>query len=297
MKALVLGGGGSKGAYHVGALEALMERGYRFDLYAGVSVGALVAAFMAQYQDDEAEEGHQALATLFCTIETRDIWRHWPFFRRTAGLWKPSIYNSKYLRRLVETHIDPLKVHGSGKKLRMGAVDIQTRQYVVFDEQTDMLHAAVTASASIPFAFLPTPMHGSLFVDGGVRAVTPLGAAIKAGATEVMAITLQPKHVLPDFDHKPNALDIALRSIEIMSDEIIANDIKIAQLYTKIRGLSLACEQSPKERHGAHKQKRAVHVTHIRPTEPLGVRSDRFIPADAVRLYRQGYEDAQRVLG
>ena len=42
--AMVLGGGGMKGFAHIGALQALAERGIRPDLYAGTSIGALLAA-------------------------------------------------------------------------------------------------------------------------------------------------------------------------------------------------------------------------------------------------------------
>jgi len=39
MKALVLGGGGVKGAFQVGVLEELIvKRGYDFDILSGVSV-------------------------------------------------------------------------------------------------------------------------------------------------------------------------------------------------------------------------------------------------------------------
>jgi len=42
--ALVLGGGGLKGFAHIGVLRALDELGIRPDVYAGTSIGALIAA-------------------------------------------------------------------------------------------------------------------------------------------------------------------------------------------------------------------------------------------------------------
>ena len=45
-KTLVLGGGGSKGAYQVGAYKALVELGHSFDLVVGTSIGALNGALM-----------------------------------------------------------------------------------------------------------------------------------------------------------------------------------------------------------------------------------------------------------
>ena len=46
-RALVLGGGGSRGAYQVGAVSALYELGYEFDIVVGTSVGSLNGAFLA----------------------------------------------------------------------------------------------------------------------------------------------------------------------------------------------------------------------------------------------------------
>lgn len=45
---LVLGGGGSKGSYEVGACKALLECGYRFDAIIGASIGSLCGAILVQ---------------------------------------------------------------------------------------------------------------------------------------------------------------------------------------------------------------------------------------------------------
>ena len=48
-RALVLSGGGAKGAWQAGVIDSLIRRGSRWDIFAGVSVGALNAALLAQY--------------------------------------------------------------------------------------------------------------------------------------------------------------------------------------------------------------------------------------------------------
>jgi len=229
-------------------------------------------------------------------LNTRDVWRNWKFWRRAAGMWKSSIYNSQGLHALIERSIDPKKVRESGKKLRIGAVDLYSRGYNVFDESYVPLTKAIAASASIPFAFTPVSMGESLWVDGGVRAVTPLASAIEAGATDVVAITLQPKEASLKFKEKPNALDIGLHSIDLMSDEIVAKDIKIAQLYTKVRGLELQLAGASGRPLDETTDKRAVKVLHIRPQFALNADSAKFEPAEAARLYQQGQEDAQHAV-
>ena len=52
MRGLALEGGGAKGAFHVGALDAFFERGYRFDMIMGTSIGALNGAMVAEGEFD-----------------------------------------------------------------------------------------------------------------------------------------------------------------------------------------------------------------------------------------------------
>ena len=56
MRALVLSGGGSRGAYEIGAWQALSELGVRLDGVYGTSIGALNAALVAQGDLDDALE-------------------------------------------------------------------------------------------------------------------------------------------------------------------------------------------------------------------------------------------------
>ncbi|MBR2503809.1 MAG: patatin-like phospholipase family protein, partial [Oscillospiraceae bacterium] len=46
-KALVLAGGGARGSYHIGAWQALIEMGYKFDIVTGTSVGSLNGTLVA----------------------------------------------------------------------------------------------------------------------------------------------------------------------------------------------------------------------------------------------------------
>src|SRR5512138_1650070 len=58
--ALVLGGGGARGALQVGAMRALCERGYQPDLVIGTSAGAINAAYVALH--GFSAEGIESLA-------------------------------------------------------------------------------------------------------------------------------------------------------------------------------------------------------------------------------------------
>ena len=56
MYGLVLEGGGAKGAYQAGAIKALLDNDYKFDLITGTSIGAINGAFLVQGNFDEIYE-------------------------------------------------------------------------------------------------------------------------------------------------------------------------------------------------------------------------------------------------
>ena len=56
MVGLALEGGGSRGAYHIGAYQAFMEAGMTFDAITGTSIGAVNAALLAQGDWEKARE-------------------------------------------------------------------------------------------------------------------------------------------------------------------------------------------------------------------------------------------------
>ena len=62
-KAIVLGGGGSKGSYQVGVWKALQELGFEYEIVTGTSVGALNGAFMAQQEFPLVEKMWKSLRT------------------------------------------------------------------------------------------------------------------------------------------------------------------------------------------------------------------------------------------
>ena len=55
-KALVLGGGGSKGAYEIGVWKALDELDQHFDIVCGTSIGAMIGVLYVQQEYDKAYE-------------------------------------------------------------------------------------------------------------------------------------------------------------------------------------------------------------------------------------------------
>jgi NTE family protein len=283
MRYLVMSGGGSKWAYEVGAIQHLCgDLEIEYDGYCGVSAGALNAGFMAQYAAGEERLAAELLYRLLRTVDGSRIYRRWFPFGKLHALWKPSMLNSAPLQQLIRTVLDEALVRESGKRLRVGAVSLTTGTYRLFKEDYADLAGAIIASSAFPAMFCPVELDGELWTDGGVREVTPLKAAIDLGATEVDVIVTSPDYSAPGFPRSPNTLDVGKRVLDLMSDEIISDDLKVALLHNRLaaRGLST---------------KREVKIRIVRPDAFLTDDSLDFDPAVLEGMRKAGYEDAKRI--
>jgi len=192
-RALVLSGGGAKGVWQVGACQHLIvERGYWFDVIAGVSAGAVNGAALAR-----AHDPHELVAALehlravwFGLRGDRDIYR-----RRWLGalgmMWgrRASLYETGPLRQVLAQHLDPPRVAASPIRLRVGYVDLLSGRYRTAGNDHPALVDAVLASCALPVVFPPVALRDGreLGVDGGVRHVTPLADAMRELAREPTA--------------------------------------------------------------------------------------------------------------
>ena len=83
---------------------------------------------------------------------------------------------------------------------------------------------------------LEVEINGEMWTDGGIRAVSPLSAAIDAGADAIDMLLLTPAEPHPRFDPKASAIEVGLRCLDIMLDEIVDNDAKMALLVSRELG-------------------------------------------------------------
>jgi NTE family protein len=240
MRALVLSGGGAKGAYQVGVLKRwIFEEKRQYDIVCGISVGALNAAALCQSKSTDFEESYEYLSGVWDRVENRKI-RKWWFGWYLAALWKSSVYDSTPLEEWVHEELDHTKIESSGRRLRVGAVNWNTGEYFVANENTPSLDKWVSASASYPGFFKPVKIDGDEWTDGGVRNVTPLGDAIKAGAHEIDVITVSNLDI-PNHAWKPrfkSSVFYATRALDLAVDEVMKGDIKECGLKNEIAFLN-----------------------------------------------------------
>lgn len=241
--ALVLSGGGAKGAFSVGAVEVLRERGYEFDLIAGTSTGALIAALAAIDDLDE-------LARIYTTVLTRDVIR---------GNWRRLYWDARYdtapLERLVRrTMRGPRfeRLQLAHAEVYLCSVGLFSRRPGYWTQRRTPLNtgipsvrawddfegyvAATMASANQPFLMPPVWIDGEPRVDGGVREIAPVRIVRELGAREIVAVVNSPEEE-PPRPFVPRIDRTGLAAIGMMTEEILNDDLvpRPGEVVTVIR--------------------------------------------------------------
>jgi NTE family protein len=171
---LALGGGGARGAAHIGVLKALERLEVRPDLITGTSIGGLIGAlFAAGLQPDD-------LVAFFQKVNLAQMYSlpgSAPGFSSTAKIEK----------LLVDT-IGRITFADLQIPLAVVATDLISRKVVVLDEG-DVV-TAVLSTIALPIIFPPVEQDGMALVDGGLLNNLPFDIARARGANFVIAVDL-----------------------------------------------------------------------------------------------------------
>lgn len=165
MRGLVLEGGGAKGAYHIGVVKALFEKGYEFDGYAGTSIGAINAAMMAQGDFDEAYESWMNI-----TIE--------------------KVIHEDTRRAILEESIDEEKIRNSGKDFGLVTVsltDLKPYELMLEDIPRGQLVNYIMASSSLPILHQET-INEKKFLDGAFYNNCPINLLASRNYDEIIVV-------------------------------------------------------------------------------------------------------------
>jgi NTE family protein len=282
MRALVLSGGASKGAYEVGALKYLIkDLKIKYDILCGVSVGALNVSHISMYTKDEQEIALDNLINVWTNISTPAVRKNWFPFRELSFLWKSSLYNSQPLIDLVHKNLNLDIIRKSGVKVAVGSVCLNNTNYKAFTQDDNEFIEGVLASASYPTGLLPITINDQLYSDGGLRHVIPIQEAIDMGAEDIDIIICQPNEDSSTFE-PGSGINFGVRCLDIMENQIIKSDVKMIQLYNKLVNAGLAPD------------KRYLNVHIIRPAENLPFSSLEFDHDSIMKMIDIGYEDAKK---
>jgi NTE family protein len=163
--ALVLGGGGIKGFAHIGVLKALEERGIQPSLYAGTSIGAMIAAAAVSGMSPEE------LARRAESLRRRDLFRINHFGMLMDRMKSQSIYLEEPLRNLTNAIVPGGTFDDLPKPLLVNTVDLERGTQIVWGLpglRDVSVRDSVYASCSLPGFFPPGKVDGRMCVDGGV---------------------------------------------------------------------------------------------------------------------------------
>jgi NTE family protein len=289
--ALVLSGGGGKGAFQVGAERYAREvKGYRWSIIAGVSIGALNGAFIAMGRQHRLLEVWQSLTPEKLFGRSK---RHAIHILRQLMLRKPSLYGNEPIREIIEREIDPSAM---AVDFRVGVVSLISGRYRVFRKDHPGIKDAILASAALPPIFPPVDVGQAYpaMVDGGVRKVSPIGDVLDARPDELVIINCNPHEKAAIAAAPKSALGISQRAFGISMHQVFENDVKKFLLLNDVVGQAEAAGLTLAKPDG-RPYRRYPYVL-IEPDERTGDTTD-VTPAHIRRAMDAGWEKAKKVLG
>jgi NTE family protein len=287
--ALILSGGGAKGAFQAAAEKYAREvKGYHWDVIAGVSVGALNGAMLAM-------EKYDRLWQIWNTISDSQVY--------TGGfnllsaikllLGAKSFYGNEPLYRLLKQEMEVDKIKAD---LRIGSVSLMSGEYVQFTKESPHLAEAVLASTVMPVIWTPVDVSPDCLsmVDGGVRNISPIGDVLDLNPDEIVIINCGAEAIDPLKGAPQNIVQIGMRTLDVLLNELFVSDMQEFLLVNQLvqqasaQGVTL---KSPKG-----DPLKYFNCKIIEPISPLGDTLD-FSQTAVQQSIQAGEERARQVLG
>jgi NTE family protein len=310
-RALVLSGGSAKGAFQAGAIKAFLDHGYKFDSVYGISVGSLNGVFIANEAGKQNQNNDLTVDSLDWKLIGNGLVEFWTkhitsedriIENRTAFSILLSIIRKRFnglvdpqpIMDQFEKFITLENLKKSPVQLTVGAVNIFDGEMKYADNLDSDIKKYVFASTAIPI-LLPLVEIGkgkkALFLDGGIRDVAPLKKAIDAGAEEIVCISCQSKMSSDEKFEPGNLKFLANRIMDIVSNEILNNDLKLAEFIN-----SSLSHYSGKTADGPLKGRREIIIKVVRPHEPLAIDLEKFDAGDIKKTIELGVQAAEKEL-
>ena len=269
--ALVLSGGGAKGAYEAGVAAVFVERGLPIRLVAGSSAGALNAAMVAAGRIDRLEALWRGLSRgRVYSLRTRVLFAGLlPGWLTLLALDRAgSLFDPQPLRELIDASLDLDRVRASPVRLLVVTSDLARREPRLFDNQS-VTREALMAAAAVPGAFPAVAVGDALLVDGGLTGRAPVLEALAAEPGVGRAVVVM-SYAPDERGTPPTTMRRALEeAFEMGMIHQIRRDVELARL------------KSP-----------GVEVHLLQPSAALALRPLDFDQAGIARALERGRADA-----
>lgn len=299
MKALVLGGGSLKGAWQVGAIQAVLETGFKPDMIYGISAGALNASFMVNEAGDQYFKNqkidwdvvNKKLINFWIENITKPedigvLKSKWTLGIDTILSRFDGLLDTNPLHEKLKKHIDLTTLRRSPIALKVGTVNINTGLMHYADPLEQHFLDYLRASSSLPIIMPAIQIggdHRNAFLDGGLREVVPIKKAIEDGATEIYTIATHSKFRPMEPINYRSLFSLIERIKDISVNQFENNDLEWAENYNQ-NLFSLA---------GITVNKK-IKLTVIRPDNPININLASFTSADIKETIIQGFEFAYK---
>lgn len=334
--AVVLSGGGAKGAYEVGVLKALRAQGIEPDIWCGTSVGSFNAAMAA------AGRPLAEIESVWLNLRTRDVFRPrvdprdllsmdlrapirlayhsavsvGSFLAETlrhGGRWWEALDLDDFLvdtspfENLIRTNVDIHALHRSERVLCIALTRLKPAGASPLElvDGPSVTHRHIMASCSLPLIFPPVELAGGVFCDGGVVMNSPLKAAIDRGADEIFVVDLTP----PPAEYLQGTLPLAYQVLSAQFGETLRRDIAYAHdlnrhFLAEFRKGRLSSGELEIERMEPGSEDvrtsryRYLRIHVVRPASDLGGLEGflKFEPENSRRFIEYGEQDGTREL-
>ncbi len=227
MAALVLSGGGARGAYQAGVLKGMAEFidiDYPFRVITGVSVGAINSTAIAA-ASGSFRQAVQALEDAWLDLSIDHVFQtsvgslSWSFCRWLSllltgrvSLGVRGLFDTRPLHQYLSKHLPVSRIDANIEAGWLRALALSTTCYTT-GETVTFVHSApgidtwerarrravhdkttighVMASAALPLLFPAIELAGGFHGDGSLRDASPLAPAIHLGATRLLTISLR----------------------------------------------------------------------------------------------------------
>lgn len=289
-KALVLAGGGSRGAFQIGVWKYLTERNWKPDIICGTSVGAINAAWIGSGLDVSS------LIRLWTIDKRRKMYRlnlveFLSYLLSGRGL-KP-LFDTRQIQSIVSENLDFNTIKNNRTKIVVSTVNVHTAQPCFFENDAIKLEH-ILASSAMPILFPPHNIDGVPHWDGGIMANIPLQPALDFGAQEIIIVMLSPiGHTRQVFPKN------IIAALEHVFEQFLAGPYYSTLITNKFQGRPLnahQCRYTRKYNTTATPGKQPDIIT-LAPSEMLGFWSlINFSLPQAKRLIDEGYKTANTQL-
>lgn len=289
-RALILSGGGARGAFQVGVWKYLREINWTPDLICGTSIGAVNAAAIGSGMSVER------LIDIWKTHNRSEIYRLKALhFLKSTLRGKPlkSVLDTAPMRAMLTRHLNLEALRRSPIEIIISAVHLATGRLHLYNQDVIEIDHLM-ASSAMPILFPWQPIHGELFWDGGVMANSPLFIALERKIEEIIVVLLSP------VGHRPLPPPATLREgLELLLEHFLIGSYQTTMPVFNGPPVH-ACDEWPPTRPHVPKvieSRLQPRISVIAPTQMLGFTSLlNFSTRQVNRLIHAGYHNARRQL-